>query len=96
MTTVATDMMTVKPWMNVADAAERVSPHDELSATSALLTPQEVADVLKVPLSWVYEHTRAGCCDPLPVIKIGKYLRFSPDDVLSYVHTLRARSQRRR
>lgn len=62
---------------------------------NALLTVQEVAQILKVPVSWVYEHTRAGCRDPLPYVKVGKYLRFLAADITSYLEVIRARNQRR-
>jgi hypothetical protein len=46
-----------------------------------LLTPEELADRLKVPKSWVFEHTRNRAKVrnkmPLPCIRLGKYLRFS-------------------
>jgi len=46
-----------------------------------LLTPDELAKVLSVSLSWVYERSRPG--NPqLPVIKLGKYSRFSLPQVL--------------
>jgi excisionase family DNA binding protein len=40
----------------------------------------EVAALLKVSRSWVYEHTRARVAraDRLPFVKIGKYVRFQP------------------
>jgi excisionase family DNA binding protein len=44
-----------------------------------LLTVEEVAALLKVTRSWVYEHTRArgvAAGERLPHIKIGKYVRF--------------------
>ena len=41
-----------------------------------ILTPLELAERLKVPKSWVYEKTRTRSCDPLPVIRLGKYMRF--------------------
>jgi hypothetical protein len=45
-----------------------------------ILTPQELAERLKVPVSWVYENTRNRAnvrnADPLPNIRMGKYLRF--------------------
>jgi excisionase family DNA binding protein len=41
-----------------------------------LLTPAELAERLKVPKSWVYEKTRGRSRDPLPVMRIGKYMRF--------------------
>ena len=43
-----------------------------------LLTVDDVAAVLKVSKSWVYEHTRSGRSrvDQLPHVKLGKYVRF--------------------
>jgi hypothetical protein len=46
-----------------------------------LLTPAELADRLAVPQSWVREKTRERARqrdrDPLPVVRLGKYVRFS-------------------
>ena len=46
-----------------------------------ILTPQELAERLKVPVSWVFEQTRERAKvrnkTPLPCIRLGKYLRFS-------------------
>jgi len=60
-----------------------------------LLTVQEVAEVLKVPVSWVYEHTRPNCTGKLPYIKIGKYLRFFDADIFSYLESMRRKDGRR-
>ena len=46
-----------------------------------ILTLVEIADRLKVSQRWVYEKTRNRCQDPLPVIRIGRYLRFNWLDV---------------
>ncbi len=46
------------------------------SAISDLLTVQETAQFLKVSVSWIYEHVRPDAEDRLPVVKLGKYLRF--------------------
>ena len=62
----------------------------------ALPTVQEVAEILKVPVSWVYEHSRPGCRDPLPCIKVGKYLRFFSSDILDHLKAIRSRNHRRR
>jgi excisionase family DNA binding protein len=58
---------------------------DEIKAVShgnehqALLTPEELAQQLSVPVSWVYEQSRQG---NIPVHRIGKYIRFSLPEVL--------------
>jgi excisionase family DNA binding protein len=46
-----------------------------------LLKPQELADLLGVPISFVYDRTRKNATDPIPHLKVGKYIRFDPDEV---------------
>ena len=53
-----------------------------------LLTVDEVAALLKVSRSWVYEHSRSKQTarpDRLPHIKIGKYVRFEPRAVRAFL-----------
>jgi len=50
-----------------------------------LLTVQEVAGLLKVPVSWVYGHTRKRSIDRLPGYRLGKYWRFRADEVMAWV-----------
>ena len=51
-----------------------------------LLTVDELAAVLKVSPSWVYEHTRTRKrAARLPYIKIGKYIRFDPHAVRAFL-----------
>jgi excisionase family DNA binding protein len=59
-----------------------------------LLTVGELASLLKVPKSWIYDHTRKRGIEKLPHIKLGKYLRFFEADVLAYLHRI-ARSHGR-
>jgi excisionase family DNA binding protein len=47
--------------------------YDELDK---LLTVQELAGLLHVPASWIYERTRRRGVDRLPFVKLGKYVRF--------------------
>jgi excisionase family DNA binding protein len=47
-----------------------------------LLTAQEVADLLNVPLSWVREATRA---ERLPHLKLGRYRRYHPDTIQAWL-----------
>jgi excisionase family DNA binding protein len=51
------------------------------SKASKLLTPTEVADLLRVPLSWVYSRSRR---DAIPVSRLGKYLRFDQDQITAW------------
>ena len=53
-----------------------------------LLTVDEVAALLKVSKSWVYEHTRTREVDRLerlPHLRIGKYLRFEAQAVRRFL-----------
>jgi excisionase family DNA binding protein len=50
-----------------------------------LLTPEELAENPKVPVSWVYEHCRRRAVNRLPGFKIGKYIRFRESDVLDWL-----------
>jgi predicted DNA-binding transcriptional regulator AlpA len=48
---------------------------------SDILTPEQLAERLQVSPSWIFEQTRqrakARNKNPLPCIRLGKYLRFS-------------------
>ena len=43
-----------------------------------LLTAEELAERLRVPASWVREQTRSRALDgdPLPHLRLGRYIRF--------------------
>lgn len=47
-----------------------------------LLTPKEVAGILKVPISWVYERTRTR---DLPIKKIGRHVRVRMSDLEQWI-----------
>jgi excisionase family DNA binding protein len=53
---------------------EEIKQNDEW-----LLDPEELAERLKVPVSWVYEQSRTG---KIPTVRIGRYVRFKLSDVL--------------
>jgi excisionase family DNA binding protein len=52
------------------------------------LTVQEIAAILKVPVSWVYERTRRRGRDRIPHFKLGKYLRFHAQRVRAWLQAL--------
>lgn len=69
-------------------------PRDESIVDSSdsrlleLLTVDDVAALLKVSKSWVYEHTRSRSAprtERLPHVKIGKYVRFDPQLVRAFI-----------
>src|SRR5712691_501102 len=55
------------------------------SSDLALLTIEDVAEILKVPVSWVYERTRRRGADRIPGFRLGKYWRFREADVLAWL-----------
>ena len=60
------------------------------AARGVLLTVEEVAELLKVPVSWVYERTRLRGINRLPGFRLGKYWRFSEGEVLDWLERQRA------
>ena len=69
-------------------AAAIPRPDTDATQLFELLTVADVAALLKVSKSWVYEHTRARGtprCDRLPHIKVGKYVRFDPQLVRAFL-----------
>jgi excisionase family DNA binding protein len=69
------------------------APIDPPSSTHDLdlLTVAEVAALLKVTRSWVYEHTRVrqSRADYLPSVKLGKYVRFERQTLLAFIERQR-------
>jgi excisionase family DNA binding protein len=50
-----------------------------------LLNPRELADLLGVNTSFVYDRTRRNAPDPIPHLKLGKYLRFQLEQVETWL-----------
>ena len=49
-----------------------------------LLTVQEVASRLNVPVTWIYQRTRLGQ-RALPHVRLGKYIRFNINEVMVFL-----------
>ncbi len=50
--------------------------------SSSLLTAKEVADLLGVPTSWVYQQSRAG---RIPTVRLGRYRRYRREAIEEWV-----------
>lgn len=64
------------------------SGHTDDADLHELLTVEDVAALLKVSKSWVYEHTRARGTpksERLPYIKVGKYVRFEARALRAFI-----------
>lgn len=53
--------------------------------SARLLTAAEVASLLGVPRTWVYEQSRAG---RIPTVPLGRYRRFRPEAISAWVEEL--------
>jgi hypothetical protein len=42
-----------------------------------VLTAEDLAQRWRVPPSWVREQCRSRCSDPIPHVRLGRYVRFS-------------------
>jgi excisionase family DNA binding protein len=52
---------------------------------SRLLTIEEVAHLLHVPVSWVYGRMRKRSPERLPAYRLGKYWRFREDEIFVWI-----------
>lgn len=78
------DGLPVANSLNSADAANDAATGGRTSE-NRLLTVQEVAHFLQVPVSWVYGRMRKRSCERLPAYRLGKYWRFREDEVHKWV-----------
>jgi excisionase family DNA binding protein len=50
-----------------------------------VMTVQQVAELLQVPVSWVYGRLRKRSLGKLPGYRLGKYWRFDKEEVLAWL-----------
>lgn len=55
-----------------------------------LLTADDVAEMLGVPVGWVREHTRSGA---IPHVTLGRYKRYDRSDVLAWLEGCKSRGR---
>jgi excisionase family DNA binding protein len=60
--------------------------HDVGGDSGRLLTIEEVASLLHVPVSWVYGRMRKRSLERLPAYRLGKYWRFREDEIHAWVN----------
>jgi excisionase family DNA binding protein len=58
-----------------------------------MLTVEEVASMLHVPISWVYGRMRKRSLERLPGYRLGKYWRFREDEIHAWVEDQRGASR---
>lgn len=59
-------------------AVSSTAANDKTTAGNSyeVIKAEELARRWSVPVTWIYEQTRWRCQDPLPVVRLGKYVRF--------------------
>ena len=53
-------------------------------SAASLITPDALADQWGVPKSHVYRLAREGV---LPCVRLGKYVRFDPEEIARFIET---------
>lgn len=56
-----------------------------VSEDQILLTAEELAEILRVPKSWIYSHQ-----DQLPTVRLGRYVRFKRSEIESFLDQQKA------
>ena len=81
-----------------AQSNAQPTPNPITGAASKILTVQQVANLLQIPKSSVYEKTRSrpNTTPPLPCRRLGKYLRFDFDSVMRWFSALPESGSRKR
>jgi excisionase family DNA binding protein len=60
--------------------------------SKSLLTASQVAQMLGVPKTWVYEQSRKG---RIPTVTLGRYRRYRAEAIASWIENLEAGEGRR-
>ena len=75
--------------INSPNAAARTTVTEAGREKSHLLTVHDVAEMLQVPVSWVYGRMRKRSVERLPGYRLGKYWRFRLTEVLAWIESQR-------
>lgn len=64
------------------------------NTAAVFITPEDVAQLLGVSLGWVYSKSRSRQRNPLPALRIGRYLRFERDAVVAWARSCGASAKK--
>jgi excisionase family DNA binding protein len=56
-----------------------------LAMNKPSLEIDDIVEMINLPKSFVYEHTRTGSSDPIPSYRFGKHLRFSQQEIEKWI-----------
>jgi excisionase family DNA binding protein len=74
---------------NVSNNAPHTIVAESGREEGRLLNVHEVAEMLQVPVSWVYGRMRKRSVERLPGYRLGKYWRFRQAEVLAWIQSQR-------
>lgn len=60
--------------------AEKIEPLPTQRPIPKLVALEELAKLWALPLSWLREACRSRCSDPLPCVRLGRYVRVDLED----------------
>jgi excisionase family DNA binding protein len=66
-------------------ATPQAATVEKSRSDNRLLTVREVAELLRVPVSWVYGRTRKRSLERLPGYRLGKYWRFREEEIHTWL-----------
>ena len=72
-------------------ASDRCLPVYDGATLQQLVDIHEMARLLKVSASWLYQRTRLRLSD-IPIVRVGRYVRFQPQDVIDALKAKQANS----
>jgi excisionase family DNA binding protein len=76
----------MKPSSSQLDRAARIAATgEEEYVEDHFLNVHEVANLLQVPVSWVYGRLRERSAEALPGYRVGKYWRFREQEIIAWV-----------
>jgi excisionase family DNA binding protein len=61
----------------------RFSPPPEPEEFEPLITAEEAAQLMKVPITWIYRHVHGP--DALPHFRLGRYVRFRESELVTWI-----------
>lgn len=67
-------------WDSLTASDRYLSVYDG-ATLQQLVDIHEMARLLKVSASWLYQRTRLRLSD-IPIVRVGRYVRFQPQDVI--------------
>jgi excisionase family DNA binding protein len=77
--------------LRAPEVGPNLAPPRLVGVSGSLLTADQVAQMLGVPKTWVYEQSRKG---RIPTVTLGRYRRYRAEAIQRWVEQLEAKEAR--